>query len=42
MGELEELRTKINQTDAELLRLLNQRMELALRTRKLKSAIADP
>jgi len=40
--ELKELRTKIDAIDSELLKLLNNRMELALRTTKLKGEVADP
>jgi prephenate dehydratase/chorismate mutase/prephenate dehydratase len=39
---LEKIRKKIDGIDAELLNLLNERLELALRTRKLKSAVHDP
>lgn len=40
--ELEELRTKIDRIDYEILKLLSNRMELALRTTKLKGEVADP
>ena len=38
---LEKIRKKIDAIDGELLTLLNERMELALRTRKLKPAVRD-
>lgn len=40
--ELDELRKKIDAIDYELLKLLNRRMEYALRTRKMKDSIDDP
>ena len=39
---LYEIRKKIDLIDAEILRLLNKRMELVVRTKKLKKEIADP
>jgi prephenate dehydratase/chorismate mutase len=39
---LDKLRKKIDGIDDELLNLLNERLELALRTRKLKPAVRDP
>ena len=39
--KLEELREKVDLLDAEMLKLLNARMELALRTRKLKDGVVD-
>ncbi|MEW6036011.1 MAG: prephenate dehydratase [Candidatus Micrarchaeota archaeon] len=39
--ELEELRKKIDRIDSDLLKLLNKRMEYALRTRKMKSGTED-
>jgi prephenate dehydratase/chorismate mutase len=39
---LEELRVRVDRIDSDLLKLLNERMELALRTRKLKNSVADP
>jgi len=39
--ELEELRGKIDRIDSEILKLLNQRMEFALRTRKIKPGVED-
>ena len=39
--KLEELRGKVDLIDAEVLKLLNARMELALRTRKLKDGVVD-
>lgn len=39
---LDKLREKIDLIDFELLRLINQRMEYTLRTRKLKAGITDP
>jgi len=38
---LEEIRRRINTIDFEILKLLNSRMEFALRTRALKKNIAD-
>ncbi len=40
--ELKELRGKVDLIDAEILKLLNRRMELALSTRKLKDRTQDP
>ncbi len=40
--DLEEMRNTIGRLDTELLKLLNRRMEYALRTRNLKPQIADP
>ncbi len=40
--ELEELRKKIDIVDAEIMKLLNRRMEYALRTRKLKDGVDAP
>ncbi|HSB46757.1 MAG TPA: prephenate dehydratase [Candidatus Bilamarchaeum sp.] len=40
--ELEELRRKIDGIDSDILKLLNKRMEFALRTRKMKSGVEDP
>lgn len=40
--ELKELRAKIDRIDYEILKLLSNRMELALRTTKLKGEVADP
>lgn len=39
--ELEELRKKIDRMDSEIVKLLNKRMEFALRTRKLKQQVTD-
>lgn len=39
---LEKIRKKIDRIDGEILSLLNERLELALRTRKLKPAVRDP
>lgn len=39
---LDDIRRKINTIDFEILKLLNSRMEFALRTKNLKSAISDP
>lgn len=39
--KLEELRGKVDLIDAEIIKLLNARMELALRTVKLKSDVSD-
>ena len=39
--KLEELRGKVDLIDAEVVKLLNARMELALRTRKLKEGVVD-
>ncbi len=39
--ELEELRKRIDWIDSEILKLLNSRMEFALRTRKMKSGVDD-
>jgi chorismate mutase len=39
---LRKIREKIDRIDFELLNLLNERMELALRTKKLKPAVRDP
>jgi prephenate dehydratase/chorismate mutase len=39
--ELEEIRKKIDTIDQEMMRLLNERMELALRTKKRKQVIRD-
>jgi len=38
---LKEVRLKINNIDYEIIKLLNERMELSIRTKKLKSAIRD-
>lgn len=40
--ELEKVRKRINLVDSEILRLLNERMELTLSTKKLKKEIMDP
>lgn len=40
--ELEEIRKKIDTIDNRIMKLLNERMENALRLKKLKSAISDP
>ncbi len=40
--ELDELRKRIDIIDAEIIKLLNSRMEFALRTRKMKPAVEDP
>jgi prephenate dehydratase/chorismate mutase len=40
--ELEELRRKIESSDYGILKLLNERMEAAVRLRTLKAAISDP
>lgn len=40
--ELDELRKRIDGIDSELLKLLNKRMEFALRTRKMKEGAEDP
>ncbi|MFH0885315.1 MAG: prephenate dehydratase [Candidatus Micrarchaeota archaeon] len=39
--ELEELRRRIDSIDSEILKLLNRRMEFALRTRKMKPGVDD-
>ena len=39
---LEELRGRLDLIDAEVLKLLNMRMEIGLRTRKQKQGVADP
>jgi prephenate dehydratase/chorismate mutase len=39
---LDEIRKKINTIDFEILKLLNSRMEFALRTKKFKMGVADP
>lgn len=39
--DLEEIRKRINTIDFEILKLLNRRMEFALRTKNLKSSISD-
>lgn len=39
--ELDKLRKKINLVDSEILKLLNERMEIALRTRKFKKEVTD-
>ena len=39
--ELKELRNGIDRIDAEVLKLLNERMELALRSRRLKKEVTD-
>lgn len=39
--ELEELRKKIDRIDSEMVKLLNKRIEFALRTKKLKPKVAD-
>ncbi len=39
---LDELRGKLDLIDSEMIKLLNMRMELAVRTRKLKDSPADP
>ncbi|VVC01753.1 Prephenate dehydratase [uncultured archaeon] len=39
--KLEELRGKVDLIDAEIIKLLNARMELALRTGKLKADVSD-
>ena len=38
---LQKIRKNIDQIDIEILKLLNERIELALRTRKFKKAIHD-
>ena len=40
--DLTEIRKQINMIDFEILNLLNRRMEYALRTKRLKSSVADP
>lgn len=40
--ELDELRWKLDRVDAEILKLLERRMELALRTRRFKTEVEDP
>lgn len=40
--ELNELRTKIDRIDSELLNLLGKRMEYALRTKRMKKSVDDP
>jgi len=40
--DLEDIRKRINTIDFEILKLLNRRMEFALRTRKFKKDVADP
>lgn len=40
--DLAEIRKKINMIDFEILKLLNRRMEFALRTKQLKSSVTDP
>ncbi len=39
---LDEIRKRINTIDFEILKLLNSRMEYALRTKKFKSSVTDP
>ena len=39
---LDEIRKRINTIDFEILKLLNSRMEFALRTKKFKASVADP
>jgi len=39
---LREIRKKIDRIDLEILDLLNERSELALRTKKIKPAVPDP
>lgn len=39
---LEEIRKRINTIDFEILKLLNSRMEFALRTKKFKTSVTDP
>ncbi len=39
--DLKEIREKINNVDYEIVKLLNERLELALRTRKLKTQVID-
>src|SRR4030042_3059844 len=39
--DLQKIRTLIDEIDGEILGLLNERMELALRTAKLKDAVLD-
>jgi len=39
---LDEIRKRINTIDFEILKLLNSRMEFALRTKTLKSSVSDP
>ena len=41
-GHLNEIRKKIDLVDREIMKLLNQRMELSVRSRKLKGKTADP
>ena len=40
--ELEELRGRIDRIDSEMLKLLNKRMEYAIRTKRMKKAVDDP
>ena len=40
--DLQKLRKKIDLVDIEMVKLLNQRMELALRTKKFKQTVPDP
>ncbi|MEW6748603.1 MAG: prephenate dehydratase [Candidatus Micrarchaeota archaeon] len=40
--ELKELRRKIDGIDSEILKLLNQRLEYAVRSRKVKESVEDP
>jgi prephenate dehydratase/chorismate mutase/prephenate dehydratase len=42
MMELSELRKLIDETDRQLLRLLEERMQLAVRTGRLKAVVGDP
>lgn len=40
--ELNELRKRIDRIDSEILKLLGNRMEIAVRTRKMKGEVSDP
>jgi chorismate mutase len=40
--DLNEVRKKIDSIDFEIMKLLSERMELALRTKRLKDTISDP
>jgi len=41
-GDLDIIRRKIDMIDWEIMQLLNQRMEISVRSRKLKRHVLDP
>ncbi len=41
-NDLEKMRKKIDYADREIIKALNERMEIAVRVKKLKGAVADP